>query len=106
MEAERCFRNPAESLGALYAFEYQQPGTSKTKLEGLRKYYHLGEKGEKYFEVHENDFEEPNLLEKKIEKLQNWEYLHAKLACSRMSASIWKALDGVLNEGNPSIGIA
>ncbi|HWP31057.1 MAG TPA: hypothetical protein VNK96_04950 [Fimbriimonadales bacterium] len=98
MEAERCFKKPAESLGALYAFEYQQPGTSKTKLEGLRKFYHLEENGEKYFEVHENDFAEPKLLEKRIKKLQNRDYLCAKIACSRMSASIWRALDGLMRE--------
>lgn len=105
MEAERCFKKPAESLGALYAFEYQQPKTAKTKLEGLREHYPIGEKGEKYFEVHENDFAEPELLEKKIRKLQNRDYLCAKIACSRMSALMWRALDGVMRE-SPTVKVA
>ena len=35
------FSQPTTALGALYAFEAQQPATAKSKLEGLRTFYNL-----------------------------------------------------------------
>ena len=57
--ADRLFSEKASSLGALYAFEAQQPATSHSKLEGLRAHYKLAAKAETYFDVHKDDDDEP-----------------------------------------------
>lgn len=46
--------NPAEGLAALYAYESQIPEISKTKIEGLAKFYNItSEDGTIFFKVHE-----------------------------------------------------
>lgn len=43
----------ATGLGALYAYERQTPEVSKSKIDGLKKFYHItDEKTLKFFEVH------------------------------------------------------
>jgi Pyrroloquinoline quinone (Coenzyme PQQ) biosynthesis protein C len=39
---KNCFGSYAGALGALYAFEAQQPATATSKLEGLKKHYSTG----------------------------------------------------------------
>src|ERR1043166_1286500 len=63
------FGSYASALGALYAFEAQQPATASSKLEGLKKHYTRWRADETYFDVHQSDFEEPALLEEKINLL-------------------------------------
>ena len=36
---KNCFRSYAGALGALYAFEAQQPATASSKLEGIKRHY-------------------------------------------------------------------
>lgn len=85
-----------EALGALYAFEVQQPVTSRTKLDGLQKHYWVGEAGEKYFADHADDWSEPELLEKHMLTLSDEEFSRTKSAAAMVSAGMWLALDGVL----------
>ena len=59
---DRLFAGRAASLGALYAFEAQQPRTAISKLEGLRTHYDLPKSAETYFDVHKDDWDEPAVL--------------------------------------------
>jgi pyrroloquinoline-quinone synthase len=87
-----------EALGALYAFEFQQPKTATSKFDGLREHYAVSEEGQEYFRVHMNDWSEPELLEKRIEKLSESEFARAKTACAVAASSMWLALDGIYYE--------
>lgn len=84
-----------EALGALYAFEYQQPRTATSKFEGLRENYSVGEEAQEYFRVHMDDWTEPALLEERIESLNDEEFARAKSACAVIASSMWLALDGI-----------
>jgi pyrroloquinoline-quinone synthase len=95
-EANSSFATRAEALGALYAFEQQQPATAQSKLDGLRKHYNLSAKAEVYFDIHKADFDEPAWLLAEIEKLSPEEYAKAEAACTRMASSLWTGLDGVM----------
>src|SRR5207244_11148965 len=53
------FCNRPQALGALYAFEQQQPATAQSKLDGIQKHYALPPSAEAYFEVLKSDDEEP-----------------------------------------------
>jgi len=91
--ADRFFEGKASSLGALYAFEAQQPATSLSKLEGLRAHYDLPAKAETYFEVHKDDDEEPRLLLERMSSLSEDEKQTAADACETMCRSLRAALD-------------
>lgn len=93
--ARKRFSDPVESLGALYAFEAQQPGTSVSKLEGLRKHYDLGPEAEVYFDVHKDDLDEPALLLERMKALPAADQLRAAEACEEMSEALRLALDGI-----------
>src|SRR5690606_3479727 len=56
----RLFSNPVTALGALYAFEVQQPETATSKLEGLKEFYpQLDAKlYTEYFDVHSRNHHE------------------------------------------------
>jgi pyrroloquinoline quinone (PQQ) biosynthesis protein C len=47
--------NPSELLGALHAFEIQQPAVAKTKKEGLINYYGFTLETTIYFDEHMNE---------------------------------------------------
>jgi len=49
--------NPSELLGAIHAFEIQQPDVAKTKKEGLIKHYGFNESELIYFDEHMNEAE-------------------------------------------------
>jgi pyrroloquinoline quinone (PQQ) biosynthesis protein C len=49
--------NASELLGAIHAFEIQQPEAAKTKKAGLIKYYGFNETDTKYFDEHINEAE-------------------------------------------------
>ena len=91
--ADRFFDEKASSLGALYAFEAQQPATSRSKLEGLRAHYDLPAKAETYFDVHKDDDEEPRLLLERMSALPEDEQQTAADACEVMCKSLRAALD-------------
>ena len=92
---DRRFRDSVESLGALYAFEAQQPAPAKSKLEGLRAHYQLGTSAETYFEVHATDEDEPALL---LKRMQGWsaeDQDRAVQACEETARALRLALDGL-----------
>ena len=92
---ERRFSDSAESLGALYAFEAQQPATSKSKLEGLRRHYNVDPNAERYFVVHAEDEDEPALLLGRMQSLSGADQARAAAACEQMAQALRGALDGL-----------
>ncbi|MDQ3024818.1 MAG: iron-containing redox enzyme family protein, partial [bacterium] len=96
--AERLFSTPATALGALYAFEAQQPSTSVSKLAGLRTHYSLDEKAEQYFAVHENDYAEAEWIRAAIGRLSPAGREVAEAACEAMCQALWDGLSGIYNE--------
>jgi pyrroloquinoline-quinone synthase len=90
------FGSYASALGALYAFEAQQPATASSKLEGLKKHYSSWQADETYFTIHQADFEEPALLEEKINSLSKEDKLVAALACEETCSLLWNALTGIM----------
>jgi pyrroloquinoline-quinone synthase len=93
--AERLFAAPATALGALYAFEVQQPATAHSKLEGLKKWYQVDKAGEKYFEVHSVNWHESEKILAQINALPFDEQEQALEACAKMSEALWNALSGI-----------
>ena len=93
---KNCFGSYAGALGALYAFEAQQPAAATSKLEGLKKHYSNWHADETYFTIHRSDFEEPALLEQKINSLSKEEKLVAALACEQTCSLLWNALTGIM----------
>lgn len=93
--ARNMFANKAEAVGALYAFEIQQPVTSQSKLDGLNEHYDLTEEGKRYFVVHAGDFGEADDLKRHIASLTDEEFERTKTACGILSAAMWGALDGI-----------
>ncbi len=93
--AHELFSLEPEAVGALYAFEAQQPNTSQSKLDGLNEHYSFTDKGKEYFVVHASDFNEVEDLRKVVARMSDAEFLRAKSACSVICAAMWSALDGV-----------
>jgi len=93
--AKNLFSTKPEAIGALYAFEFQQPETTQSKLTGLNEHYSISDEGKKYFETHAGDFAEVNSLKQHISQLTENEFARAKTACSLMSTAMWGALDGI-----------
>jgi pyrroloquinoline-quinone synthase len=93
--AKVSFAVKPEAVGALYAFEAQQPHTSQSKLDGLKEHYPVDEAGREYFVVHAGDTAEQELLEKVVAGLSDEEFARAKSACALTCAAMWSALDGV-----------
>ena len=94
--AHALFADRATALGALYAFESQQPYTAQSKLAGLREHYRqLPECCGEYFRLHEDDFDEPALLAAQINALPAAEQERAVTACERLSQSLHDALTGL-----------
>ena len=75
----------------------QQPGTAESKLAGLRKHYNVPAKAQVYFDIHQADFEEPRWLAEQIDTLSPEEFADSREACSKMSAALWRGLDGVMS---------
>lgn len=95
--AEHAFASVPESLGALYSFEVQQPGTASSKLAGLREHYAgmVDADAQEYFVEHAVETDEPALLAERIDALSDGEFARARTACAVFSAAAWGALDGV-----------
>lgn len=96
--ADTMFTNRPQALGALYAFEQQQPATAKSKLAGLRKHYNLSPSAETYFDIHQEDEEEPRWLADQMETLSSNEFELSAHACRQMANALWRGLDGVMLE--------
>lgn len=96
--AESLFASPETALGALYAFETQQPATAKSKLDGLRKHYSLPASVEPYFEVHSNNEHEAAKLLAAMGGLSAEQQAVVLDACEQMSAALWNALTDIYNK--------
>ncbi len=96
--ADTMFNNRAQALGALYAFERQQPDTAKSKLAGLRKHYNLSPSAEIYFDIHQEDEAEPRWLAEQMDTLSLEEFELSRHACQQMANALWHGLDGVMVE--------
>ncbi len=94
--ARASFADPVEALGALYAFEAQQPYTAQSKLAGLREHYaQLPACCGEYFRLHEDDFDEPATLATRMDALPADEQARAVAACERLSGALYDALSGL-----------
>ncbi len=93
--ATALFAEHATALGALYAFEAQQPATTQSKLVGLKTFYQLPETVEPYFETHARNDREPEMLLERMAEVPP--ELHAAIlqACEQMSVALWNALTGI-----------
>lgn len=93
---KESFATTPGAIGALYAFELQQPQTAETKLAGLKTHYaHLGEGVKPYFEAHVGESGEDVLLEQKLAALSPADQHLAAQACERMATALWNALSGL-----------
>lgn len=93
--AENLFTNRNTALGALYAFEAQQPETAKSKLTGLKEFYQLPEKVEPYFVTHSHNEHEAEKLLEQISTLSEDSQKSVIQACEQMSRALWDALTGI-----------
>ena len=93
--AQALFANPVTALGALYAFEAQQPDTAKSKLEGLKAFYNLSQTVEPYFEIHSDNAHEVEKLLEQMNALSPEDLKCALDACEQMSIALWDALTGI-----------
>jgi pyrroloquinoline-quinone synthase len=93
--ARSLFATPAATLGAMYAFEAQQPATAQSKLEGLKTHYHLPQGVEPYFEVHARNWHESEKILKMIASLPAPEQTQAIAACEQMAEALWDGLTGI-----------
>ena len=93
--ADTLFSEPVTALGALYAFEAQQPATSESKLAGLQAFYQLPKTVEPYFETHSYNADEVEKLLERIGDLPSESHAAVAQACEQMSAALWDALTGI-----------
>ena len=93
--ADTLFSNSETALGALYAFEAQQPETAKSKLVGLKAFYQLPEKVEPYFVTHSHNEHEAEKILERIGVLSSEAQDTAIQACEQMSTALWDALTGI-----------
>jgi pyrroloquinoline-quinone synthase len=93
--SQDLFSTPASTLGAMYAFEAQQPATAKSKLDGLKTHYSLPTEVEPYFEVHSANWHESAKILSALNKLSPEEQAQAEKACAQMAESLWNALTGI-----------
>jgi pyrroloquinoline-quinone synthase len=94
--AQDLFEDRVSALGALYAFESQQPFTAQSKLAGLQAHYaELPACCGEYFRLHEDDFEEPALLAEKMNALPAGDQARAVAACERLTGALHDALTGL-----------
>ena len=93
--ADELFSEPATALGALYAFEAQQPATAQSKLAGLKEFYQLPKTVEPYFETHSHNEHEAEILLERIDALPLESHTTVVQACEKMSTALWDALTGI-----------
>jgi pyrroloquinoline-quinone synthase len=93
--ARRLFSDRATAIGALFAFEAQQPETAATKLAGLQTHYSsLGTDG-RYFAVHADDYGEASMLRDMAAQLTPADQARASAACAELGEALWDGLSGV-----------
>ena len=94
---DKSCESKSRALGALLAFEYQQPSTVESKLKGLRTHYSNLTVDEKYFEIHLDDWDEPEMLIEEIEGLGDAERQVALASLKQSCQHLWDALTGIHN---------
>ncbi|NUL81407.1 MAG: iron-containing redox enzyme family protein [Armatimonadetes bacterium] len=94
----RLFGNRATALGALYAFEVQQPETASSKLDGLRQFYSLPTEVEPYFIEHSKNHHEAEKLIARLTQLSDEDQAIAIAACGEMAKALYDALTGIHGE--------
>ncbi len=87
------FAQPATAIGALYAFEVQQPKTAQSKLLGLQTHYPHLYADKTYFEVHSHNEHEAAKLLALFDGLSADDQRMAVDACESMSQAIWQTLE-------------
>ncbi|HEV2096805.1 MAG TPA: hypothetical protein VGQ82_09910, partial [Chthoniobacterales bacterium] len=87
--------HPVTALGTLYAFEAQQPHTTASKQEGLRRFYPHLSTDDTYFRAHMNEDHEAAILLRKMEGLSPAAQEKSLAACEAMSQALWDALSGI-----------
>lgn len=92
---DALFSDTETALGALYAFESQQPETAKSKLAGLKEFYQLPKKVEPYFVTHSHNEHEAEKLLERISELPSDSQKTVVEACEQMSNALWNALTGI-----------
>lgn len=93
--AHDLFSERTTALGALYAFETQQPATAQSKLTGLKAFYQLPKSVEPYFEIHSHNEHETEKLIEHIGTLPSASHATVVQACEKMSIALWDALTGI-----------
>jgi pyrroloquinoline-quinone synthase len=93
--ARELFAEPATALGALYAFEAQQPLTSQSKLDGLLAHYDISEPARRYFAIHCGDYAEAEWIRDAALALDGDAAHKCVASCERMAVALWDALSGV-----------
>lgn len=94
--AQDLFDRPAAALGALYAFESQQPRTAESKLKGLEDHYtDLPASCGQYFRLHSSDYDEVSCLREAMNGLDEREREETLTACTKMSRALYDALTGI-----------
>ncbi|MBA3384416.1 MAG: iron-containing redox enzyme family protein [Actinobacteria bacterium] len=87
-----------EGAAALFAIESAQPEVSRTKLEGLTRWYDFEphSKGTRYFELHaERDHEHAELSRRVLERALPEDEDRIVAAAERALRANWELLDGV-----------
>ena len=89
-----CRSSYEEGLCALYSYEYQTPAISKTKIEGLEKFYGIeDEKSFAFFRVHETaDIYHAATCEKLIDAIPLDKQADALKAARGAAESLWNFL--------------
>jgi pyrroloquinoline-quinone synthase len=87
----------ASGLGALYAYERQIPEIAKSKIDGLKKFYHLSDdRSLKFFKVHIGADEwHSHECATLIEKLDPVSQKRAEKGALEGVHLLWKFLDNV-----------
>ena len=96
--AEAWSGTGVEGAAALFVIESAQPDISRTKLEGLTRWYgfELSSKGTRYFELHaERDHEHAELSRRVLERADVGDADGIVAAAERALRANWELLDGV-----------
>ena len=87
-----------EGAAALFVIESAQPDISRTKLEGLTRWYGFepSSKGTRYFDLHaERDYEHAELSRRVLEQARPEDEDRIVAAAERALRANWELLDGV-----------
>ncbi len=93
--SNHLFSIPELAMGALYAFEIQQPETATSKLDGLNEFYNLSKSANEYFIEHTKNHHEAKKLINLMSTLSELDQIKAIDACKTMSKAIWDGLTGI-----------